>query len=106
MNSVHFNGRKFLITILVFCFVFGSVALDYSPAALSASALSTEEYKELISNLEKDQAEIEAELKDLKNDKSAQNAKKQAILNKQNRTFMHIEQHEVLNKQALNNLKK
>ena len=82
MNSVHFNGRKFIILTLVLCFVLGSVALDYSPVTLSASALTTEEYKDLISNLEKDQAQIEAELKDLKNDKSAQNAKKQAILNK------------------------
>lgn len=82
MNSVHFNGRKFIIITLVLCFVLGSVALDYSPVTLSASALTTEEYKDLISNLEKDQAQIEAELKDLKNDKSAQNAKKQAILNK------------------------
>ena len=79
---MRFNLKKALIAALCLCFVIGSVALDYTPVSMSASALSDAEYKELISNLEKDQAQIEADLKDLKNDKSAQNAKKQTILSK------------------------
>ena len=79
---MRFNLKKALIASLCLCFVIGSVALDYTPVSMSASALSDAEYKELISNLEKDQAQIEADLKDLKNDKSAQNAKKQTILSK------------------------
>ena len=56
--------------------------LDFSPLTVSVEAKSTEEYKDLIAELEKEQAEIQKEIEALKNDKSAQNAKKEAILRK------------------------
>ena len=66
------------LTLLFGCLVFDTPLSD----STSVSALTDAQYKELISQLEKDQAEIDAEIKGLNSDKSAQNAKKQAILNK------------------------
>lgn len=80
MNSVHF--KRLVILILCLCCVLGSVCLDFSPLSVSAEAKSVEDYKDLIAELEKEQAEIQKEINDLKNDKTAQNAKKEAILRK------------------------
>jgi len=77
---VHF--KRIVVFVLCLCCVLGSVVLDFSPLTVSAEAKSTEEYKDLIAELEKEQAEIQKEINDLKNDKTAQNAKKEAILRK------------------------
>ena len=80
MNSVHF--KRIVVFLLCLCCVMGSVVFDFSPLSVSAEAKSTEEYKDLIAELEKEQAEIQKEIEALKNDKTAQNAKKEAILRK------------------------
>lgn len=80
MNFVHF--KRIIVFALCLCCVFGSLVCDFSPLSVSAEAKSTEEYKDLIAELEKEQAEIQKEIEALKNDKTAQNAKKEAILRK------------------------
>ena len=77
---MHF--KRIIVLVLCFCCAIGSAVTDFSPLSFSAEAKSVQDYKDLISELEKEQAEIQKEINDLKNDKTAQNAKKEAILRK------------------------
>ena len=75
--------KRIITVFLCLTLLFGCLVFDTQLSkSTSVSALTDAQYKELISQLEKDQAEIDAEFKGLNSDKSAQNAKKQAILNK------------------------
>ena len=75
--------KRLVVLVLCLCFVLGSVCFDWSFMTTSASAaMSANDYQSLIDQLEKDQQEIQKEINSLKNDKTAQNAKKEAILKK------------------------
>ncbi len=90
MNSVRFNFKKLITFLLTFAVVLGTVFCTPVIQPIEAEATTVDQYKDMIADLEKEQAEIEKEISNLKGEKADQNKIRAAIQKKINNTKEQI----------------
>lgn len=83
MNSVRFNLKRALVSVLCLATVLGTAfyTATFAPVK-SVKAATIQDYKDQIAELEKEQQEIQEEIDRLKGDKSDQNKVKSALQKK------------------------
>ena len=92
MNSVRFNLKRIIISLLCFtlvmCAIYCTPVIDYIET--DAEAASTSDYEQMLKDLEEEKKQIEKEIADLKSDKADQNKLKTALQKKVNNTQSQI----------------
>lgn len=92
MNSVRFNLKRIIISLLCFtlvmCAIYCTPVIDYIET--DAEAASTSEYEQMLKDLEEEKKQIEKEIANLKSDKADQNKLKTALQKKVNNTQSQI----------------
>ena len=92
MNSVRFNLKRIIISLLCFtlvmCAIYCTPVIDYIET--DAEAASTSDYEQMLKDLEEEKKQIEKEIANLKSDKADQNKLKTALQKKVNNTQSQI----------------